>query len=65
MRTVMFSTRTTLNLPTGKIKAYHAEIDFHHLFYSSLPASAMLDDFHKIISTCVELFVPEKDHYTV
>jgi hypothetical protein len=43
-----------------KIKAYLASINFYQLFYSNLPAPAILDEFYKIINTCNELYVPEK-----
>jgi hypothetical protein len=55
-----FKTRDFRFADWEKIKAYLASTNFYQLFYSNLPAPAILDEFYKIINTCIELYVPEK-----
>ena len=43
-----------------QIKSYLDTIDFYQLFQSSLLPPAIIDEFYKIINTCIDLYVPIK-----
>jgi hypothetical protein len=39
-------------------------VDFYNLFQSNQPASVLLDEFYRIICTCIELYVPVRCNVT-